>query len=357
VTTTPQSISNTRRCSDSVGQPISDGAFDSDQWKGSIPFFSGSVVPNGNAAIRVQYNSYGPIPQSAIAGVSTIVAPSGWSLDLVAGTNPSRPVTNIPIWVQNIAQLPGMIKELGKLLSTPKLLLSPKGAASTYLGEQFGWAPLIDDLLKLLDLQKYVIKRTAELDRLASGQGIRRRLSFTDDTTEQTISQIGSIFGAGCQFTFKTSMNVKRRTWGTIHWHPTAAFVNHRHDLSNNLLALRLVLGITPEGLAKGIWDVIPWTWLIGWFTNLGKFTLANSWTVPATHGSGCFMSEAVATWSPVSISQTGGSGTLTMGGGLTRTRKTRLVSTSVTAGANIPFMDMWRLSILGSLFVQRFFR
>jgi hypothetical protein len=81
-------------------------------------------------------------------------------LDLVAGTNPSRPVTNIPIWIQNLVELPKMVKQLGDLLNKPALLANPKGAASSYLGYSFGWAPLVDDLLKLLDVQSYVIKRS-----------------------------------------------------------------------------------------------------------------------------------------------------------------------------------------------------
>jgi len=100
---------------------------------------------------------------------------------------------------------------------------------------------------------------------------------------------------------------------------------------------------------------VIPWTWLIGWFSNVGKYTLAHSFTVPATHGVGCFMSKAEATLAsgeviPVAITgsfQVEGKGTATY------TIKTRAVSSSVTVGANVPYLDTFRLSILGALWVQ----
>jgi hypothetical protein len=201
-----------------------------------------------------------------------------------------------------------------------------------------------------------VIKRSRELSQLSQG-GIRRRLKFADDTTQTDIDSQTATY-ANAIVTQRCSLFVKREQWGTIRWYPASLPPYHPDDVSTNRKALQLVLGLTPEGLAKGLWDVIPWTWLLGWFTNVGKYTLAHSWTVPATHGTGCFMSQAEATYSSSSVTATAAqSASLSGSGSLTKTIKTRAVSSSVVAGANIPFVDMWRLSILGSLFVQRFFK
>jgi hypothetical protein len=215
---------------------------------------------------------------------------------------------------------------------------------------------LIEDLQKLLDFQSYVLKRNKELAQLYSGKGLRRRLKFTDDTTSTAYPRDVATY-ANALIKTTSSVDVKRRTWGTIHWYPTTPPLYHPDDHSWNSLANRLVLGATPEGLAKGLWDVIPWTWLIGWFTNLGKYTLAHSYTVPATHSGGCFMSEAVGTWTAGDATVTAGTGKVYMYGQLTRTVKTRSVSSVVTPGVNMPYLDMFRLSILGALFVQRFMR
>jgi len=276
-------------------------------------------------------------------------------LDLVAGTNPSRPVLNIPELVEDIVDLPKAIRNLGDILMNPKKATKANRFAGEYLGVQFGWLPVIEDLHKLINFQKYAIKRAEELTKLYSGKGLRRRLKFSDDTAMADFSVQTATY-ANAIVTLNCSVLVKRKSWATIHWKPTAPPPYHPGDLGLNSLAERLVLGATPEAMINGIWKVIPWTWLIGWFTNFGKYTLANSWTVPATHTGGSFMSQADAYVFPRSISAAGSNETkLSHAGVAIRTLKTRIVSTSVVAGVNMPMLDMFRLSILSALFVQRF--
>lgn len=276
ISNTASLVQDVESCLDSHGRPLTDSAFQSSQWSGELPAINGQAYPTAFPTVYAVYDNFGVVSRAALSTMNVLTAPAGWELDLIAGTNPSRPVMNLPIWVQNIVQLPAMVRDLGKLLSTPEKLANPKGAASTYLGEQFGWAPLIDDIGKLIDFQGYVIKRSKELNDLASGSGIRRKLSFSDDTVSSDGSASGSIFGAAT-FTHRYSAMVKRTTWATIRWKPTSPPPYHPSDKENHDLAANLVLGLTPEGLAKGTWDVLPWTWLLGWFTNLGKYTLAHS--------------------------------------------------------------------------------
>jgi hypothetical protein len=358
VTTNPDRSSYTSSCTDRTGSPVVDSPFDSRQYRGVYPFVNGTFNPTVNASIdTVRFDVYtvAGLP-SAMINAIPLPAPNGWMLDLVAGTNPSRPVLNIPEAVENIVSLPKMVKSLGDLILHPRSRMSPKGLAGEYLGVQFGWLPLIEDLTKLLNIQNYANKRNKELHELYSGKGLRRRLKFADDTTvTATISQFGVSTSV---FTHNCSLMVKRRQWGTIHWYPTTPPPYHPDDLRWNDLSRRLVLGATPEAMANGLWKVIPWTWLIGWFTNFGKYTLANSWTVPATHGTGCFMSKAEATYMSAGFSCTNASiNQMDHGGVATRTVSTRIVSSSVLAGANMPYLDIFRLSILGSLFAQRFLK
>jgi len=319
---------------------------------------NGTVIPTlqspKNHTVFVDL-TYTGVP-TALSTMAVQPAPSGWLLDLVAGTNPSRPVIGIPIWAQNLKELPKMLKQLGDAILSPKSLVKPKGLAGSYLGVQFGWLPLIEDLKKLVDFQSYVLKRNKELADLYSGKGLRRRLKFTDDTVNTPVS-VNTATYANAIIKSTSSVDVKRRTWGTIHWYPTTPPQYHPDDHKWNSLVNQIVLGATPEGLAKGLWDVIPWTWLVGWFTNLGKYTLAHSYTVPAQHSGGCLMREAIGTWTAGDSTVSAGSGKVYQYGQLTRSLKTRAVSSVVTVGVNMPYFDMFRLSILGALFTQRFIR
>jgi hypothetical protein len=217
--------------------------------------------------------------------------------------------------------------------------------------------PLVDDLHKLIDLQDYVLKRNRELDQLYSGKGLRRRLSFGSETKSSPCYVKLPLQGpVGSHVIVRGSYNTTKKRWATLRWKPSTLPPYHPDDHSRNRFTRNVLLGMTSEGLAKGAWDVIPWTWLLGWFTNLGKFTLAQSNTIPATHGKGCFMSQTEA------VVRTGGveyppgvRGELQADGQTTRTRKTRIVSSSlILPGLNMPFLDMSRLSVLGALTIQR---
>jgi hypothetical protein len=263
--------------------------------------------------------------------------------------------------IQNAMELPGMIRNLGSLLQNPRGHANPAGIAGQYLGVKFGWMPLVDDLSKLLDFQSHVLKRTAELYNLYYNEsGLRRRLQFSNSTTNSTATHLfgitPSVYG-----TTTISITDQVETWGSINWRPTALPPGHSNDQRWNGLARRLVGGMTPEGLAKGLWDVIPWTWMLGWFTNVGKYALAYSNTVPATHGAGCFMSKCTRTLMVGGTTYTGPIGTIERltnpYGGATIVRSTRISATDVLAGAFVPYIDTNRLSVLGALFSQRFMR
>ena len=355
----PDRSGYTSSCFDSVGRPVVDSPLASSQYRGTYPSVSGyaaAMAPYGNRKDVLKAYTLSSLPAN-MTGMSVLGAPSGWELDVVAGTNPSRASIGIPMWLQNLGELPGMVRSLGKILSDPRGAVRPKGFADNFLGVKFGWLPLIDDLQKLLEFQKHVIKRNKELHQLYSGKGLRRRIQIASDTTsEETSSTFGGTFIT--YVTLKCSLKVTRKSWGTIHWKPTLLPLYHPDDARMNDLARQLAIGLTPEGIARGIWDVIPWTWLIGWFTNVGKYVNAYSLTVPATHGAVCFMSQAVAELRASSVSAANtSSDKLVCQGTATLTLKTRQVSTSVSVGSNIPYMDMSRLSVLGALFVQRAFR
>jgi hypothetical protein len=260
--------------------------------------------------------------------------------------------------LQDLIDLPRMIKNIGQALTNPKRAIGgDREIANSYLAAKFGWLPLFDDLHKLLDLQSYILKRNKELHQLYSGKGLRRRLSFGGETRVSKCYSVIGLLGplgstAMCRGSYKT---VKTR-WATIRWKPTTLPPYHPDDHRWNDLSRRLLLGLTPEGMAKGLWDVIPWTWLLGWFSNIGKFTLAQSNTIPASHSNGCFMSQTEAIVTPGMVEYAPNvRGNLYMSGEITRRRKTRIVSSPIILpGLNMPFLDMSRLSVLGALTVQR---
>lgn len=354
---TPVVVNFLDQCNDSHGRPVIPSSLVSRQYKNILRLdgFAENISNN-------QRYVYEGVPffqgSGEIEDTTTLPVKTGWELDLIAGTNPSRPVLTPPMFLQDILTLPALLRETGQALTRPRNEWSPRQAANAYLAAKFGWFPLIDDLRKLLDLQSYVLKRTKELNQLYSGQGLRRRLKFNEDTKVYKQSASWAHYGTG-KVTVPISVTVSKQQWGTIRWHPTEPPQYLPGDDRMHNLARRLVLGLTVEGMAKGSWDVIPWTWLLGWFTNLGKYTLYHSNTVPAGWSDCCLMNQVVLTATPGSVIVVGANKyKLDASGQRTFESKNRLVgSGTVLPGFNMPFLDMSRLSVLGALFAQRFMR
>jgi len=354
-------VNLTSTISDYHGRPVISSPMSSTQYSGEM-FINGKMKSayntGGNTVTEYQH-----WPVAASAGsldTTPLSPPSGWYLDLVAGTNPSRPVFTPPTLIQDFIDIPGQLRQLGKLFHKPKSLMSPKELANHQLCVQFGWLPLIDDVKQLLNLQSYVLKRTKELHDLYSARGLGRRLKFGEaNLSGEGVYRVAE-YGPDNYCDFPYDIFIHKKSWATIRWKPITVPDWSHSDVLLNRKAYQLVLGLTLEGMGKGLWDVLPWTWLIGWFTNFGKYLLAFSNTVPAQHSEGNFMSESRRIYVPkvmvphnldMKVSQ------LEWTGVYTAVTKTRIVSGSLTPGFNMPFLDMFRLSVLGALFVQRTLR
>jgi hypothetical protein len=339
--------------SDYVGRPVQPSPLAASQTKGIVRLDGQYKRTNGATGTFTAY----PVVfgQGDVLDVSPPSIPLGWELTTVARSNPSRPVVYPFEIVESVVQLPKMLRGLYNLLSSPRSRLTPRGVSSEYLGLQFGWLPLIDDLRKICNAQSYVEKRAKELNQLYSGKGLRRRVRFSNDT--RVYARRGQTSDGTTVFTFPGSVTVTKEVWATIRWFPTSSLpFGGESDERYGAYLRRLVLGLTPEGMVLGAWKIIPWTWLIGWFTNVGDYLAVNSNTVPATYSQACLMRR-------VRQDYVGGTPTATNvqwhNLSLTDTQRidqlTRVVGSGVLVpGFNMPFLDMFRLSILGSLAIQR---
>jgi hypothetical protein len=69
---------------------------------------------------------------------------------LLARTNPSQPYVDPGLLAQDIYDIPKMVKDIGFYIMGGRKTPSPKMVANGYLSWNFGWAPLIGDLQKIL---------------------------------------------------------------------------------------------------------------------------------------------------------------------------------------------------------------
>jgi hypothetical protein len=270
-------------------------------------------------------------------------------------SNPSRPSITPLSLIQDVVDLPRMLRDTGRLIRKPRKLMSQREIASANLMAQFGWMPLIRDIQDILDFGSTVDKRAAELRKLYDRGWIGRTIkldhgSNSDSSTSDVNMGYSGITGVP-PITSAWSRETNVRKWGSARWKLTTKPPFRPSDAAVLAQARELAAGLTPEGLIKGAWDVLPWTWLLDWFTKTGEFMLSYSNTIPAQLVSCCVMQETQTVYSYL---RTDSQPAVGAEGYIRNTTQIRRVSVPTLINVSFPHIRGNDLSILGSLFIQR---
>lgn len=281
-----------------------------------------------------------------------VPSPASMAATLYARSNPNRPDINVLSLVQDLASIPGMIKEAGDFLRNRSKIPASRQAANQYLGFNFGWVPLFKDLDLILTASQRVSQRNDELKQLGSSSGLKRRLKLGEWSSESTS---GSQFWAS-GFPYNhwgvISTRSKWKMWGVVKWIPSNISYYRLSDSERLSLARRIVSGATASGIFAGAWDNLPWTFLLDWVVNVKDYVLAHGNTVPCSVENACIMrhdehkSDIITTTKPSQAS--GGEGTTTW------TANNRTVLGNPGLSVNPPYLTTDRLATLMALAIQR---
>jgi len=150
-----------------------------------------------------------------------------------------------------------------------------KNYGGAYLAYNFGWKPLIDDLRKAYQLTYDIDDRLAKLRRY-NGRNSKRSRKLRDTTSStEVVSTTNNAFdylltpplsGSRRGRTIRTvTTEIVDKMWfeGQFRY-----YVPDIGTLQWDRRARRALFGldITPSLL----WEVMPWSWLIDWFSNVG---------------------------------------------------------------------------------------
>lgn len=145
-----------------------------------------------------------------------------------------------------------------------------------YLALQFGWLPLLRDVRNLVSLQREAQKRLRQLLR-DNGRPIRRNIVLLDDTTRQKFTPYTGEYGLlnrgfktmlwrSDGLSGQTSEFIQTRTWASARYRywlpPGPRDIAWKRKMMHRLYGLR----VTPSV----VYNMIPWSWLVDWFTNAG---------------------------------------------------------------------------------------
>ena len=248
-----------------------------------------------------------------------------------------------------------MIRDIGLFKLRLKKLKAgdgPQTIASYHLSFTFGWIPLISDLRRLADFANQTDKVLARLEKLYSGKGLRRRLEkgLGSDTKESVTNNIAIESAHGEVFFCSRKTFTTARRWATVRWRPTTVPKRSLHSEYYRRLALRTALGLNLQTVY--LWNAVPWSWLVDWFTNVGDYLSTHSNVIPAVSGPVNLMTYTKTT---AVFTRTDNLKTVIGGEGVwIHESKIRTIGTSGTLVTELPFLDARKLSILAALAIQR---
>lgn len=182
----------------------------------------------------------------------------------------------------NTSQLLGEL--LHSIPTIPGLLLSRlfslRNVGREHLNVEFGWAPLLKDIQDLIKVTLEFEKRYKQLVK-QSGVPVRRRgqIDVDNPLSTNTVTK-GSHHSVptlnGYLYEFATAPETKTTSFTSSKKHLfSAKFVyflpassKDGIDDRHRAAMLRILYGIDLS--PRTVWNLMPWSWLVDWFTNIG---------------------------------------------------------------------------------------
>lgn len=171
---------------------------------------------------------------------------------------------------------------------------------------------------------------------------------YDDQKTTKSIQTVWSIVRF-IDVELTTTNTVQQ--WGVARWKPQKSFQFPSSDAE----FARRALGLTPDAITLNVWESLPWSWLIDYFTNVGNVLGAQNHVV-ATAISGCIMTHSTTVMTHPNYPHP----TKGLSAGYARfwaNRRGTINDISISPTdilGRIPVLSGSQLSVLGSLAVAR---
>lgn len=312
------------------------------------PFYVSRFRKEGGAITRATENPNGVVFQGYVADKQRSSDPGFhghyslpfksngvYATKLQALTNPSRPHVDLGQFVAELRDIPGLMKTVG---SKWYAFLGKNN-----LRYHFGIAPVVSDLVQMLDFQNQVNSRNRELHDLFT-RGLRRTKKL--DHVSQTGSKYDLVQSYGLTASVYMSWITRANVTGHIRWVPTTPIMP---DESKMLaLANRGVKGLTFD--FKTAWELLPWSWMADWFANTGDYLAAHRNIVGHRVEELVLMTHTLTEGGCPPVSWNTALGPASISGIRNVYETKQRVRATATLTATEPFLNGYRAGILASL-------
>lgn len=228
-----------------------------------------------------------PFPPSP--GSSNLAALDGWGAKAIASAKPTNALVDLSTSLGEILGPGGLPRMLGRSDfwrdSIGDIL---KQGADNYLQVQFGWKPILNDVLGFADVVDRYNALVKQYERDA-GKVVRRKWSFKPITTESNVlfattapylapsnSRMNNL-AVGSKVYRSRKTRIERWFSGAFTYHLPAGYSSRNKLLSFGPEAQKLLgMELTPETL----WNLQPWSWAVDWFSSAGDvFSNISDWS------------------------------------------------------------------------------
>jgi len=274
-----------------------------------------------------------------------------------AKMKPTAPSMRLLTSIYELREIP---RQLRQRMSDSPL----RDIGSYFLALKFGWEPLLRDIRDLILQQKKIESRIDWLLR-NNNKPVRTRITLTD--THDVLSDVYAGPGFGIHYpTLATQFYNIRPDRRTItkkgeRWWASARWRIHLPSGPGNIAYRRRLMaelyGLYPT--PSTIWKMMPWTWLIDWFSNAGYIIqnlestmddrIAADYCYVMRHQWGRTSETSTATYYDIN----GGPLKVTSTTHKVRELKTRIVGNPFGFSTNMNLSGM-QLAILGALGLSR---
>jgi hypothetical protein len=347
------------KCDDSAGLPYSDS--DLDIVKITCP----DVRFDSTTWWNKQFVDHCPWSAKQFDWYLTQLVPN-WDLlaaKAMANANPNTPGVDLPAFIGELKDLPMLMRSTRDIYSWYRKVRRGKIPPSEFhptLGEanlsySFGLRPMVSDLSKLFDFTESVRNRIAYLRRLEHGTKVRRSLGSDERNFDYIGSSNERIAYSIAHKDYLVLPNLSSLTGRTDYWYTMR--LKLLDELPGNwdeLMKLGRDLEYGLYANIDSVWELVPFSWLIDWFSNFGDLINQTRGRVRYQHRDLNIMAE-----SKLECTQT-----FEMKPGITQSgecqisveRKLRHVRTLPYAYPTFvkPLLSKYQVGILGSLAITR---
>lgn len=270
-------------CSDSIGTPRSDGLLDVKM--GVTPRISISGVRTQSGLVYtstdvpmlapVQILTREPWNYLSYFGRSPLSDITLTQMAL-ANMNPNRPDADLGVSILELRELPSLLRDATDLLRAAEGNRPPsniKRHAKAQLIAGFGLNPIIQDLIVLWNFAKAVDRREKYLRELSVGfKRIKRKLTTEewDGIAPVQVPWHPNVDESTSTNKCYVSSHAIRTYWFTAR----AKLICPLTEREIKDLSAYITFGLHTI-TAKQLWELIPWSWLLDWFSTTGDLLAA----------------------------------------------------------------------------------